>query len=157
MKKFLFFTSYIIILPLLIGCFGLNTYAEPGKQHQKNVNRPPPQPPAPVFKPNRPVPVAPATVKPAAPISRGVYVQKNYHVHHGYKFEHGYYYKGWNHRHWTTYQWSPTYGTYIYYDPYVTAWYYWSEPDNCYYPVTYCPHKTYSFVSRRPGPHRHHH
>ena len=61
----------------------------------------------------------------------------NYNLMHGTSFAYGTYYQGKDHHHWTSYGWSSQYGCYVYYDPYVSANYYWSEPHQCYYPTSY--------------------
>lgn len=65
---------------------------------------------------------------------------------YGRPFSHGYYYQGGNHYHWRYRQWDARYGCYCYYDPSCTTWYYWCQPDSCYYPVNYCPYRTYRWL-----------
>jgi hypothetical protein len=79
--------------------------------------------------------------------SGGHHARLAYHHAHGHRFAHGYYYKGRNHHHWTKRYWHSGYRCYLYYCPDTLAYYYWCAPDNCYYPVSYCPYKTYSFQS----------
>jgi hypothetical protein len=67
----------------------------------------------------------------------------DYHLTHGVKFAQGTHYKRKNHQHWTLVRWDLRYGCYCYWDPYVSVWYYWCEQDVCYYPVSYCPYRTY--------------
>jgi hypothetical protein len=61
----------------------------------------------------------------------------NYHRTHGRSFSHGYYYQGRNHHQWSNYRWSSRYGCYTYYCPSAQVYYYWSEPTQCYYPMSY--------------------
>jgi hypothetical protein len=67
----------------------------------------------------------------------------NYHLQHGTKFEHGYFYKGKNHQHWGETRFDHRYGCNIYWDSCLSIWFYWCERDICYYPVSYCPYRTY--------------
>lgn len=67
----------------------------------------------------------------------------NYHLTFGKKFEHGYYYPGKSHSHWSYWCWDKRYGCNLYYDPCLCCYYYFCVPDGCYYPVTYCPYKSY--------------
>jgi hypothetical protein len=69
----------------------------------------------------------------------------DYHYSLGYSFEHGYYYKGRDHSHWSHYYYSERYGTTIYFDPYHSVYYYWCQPDGCYYPVSYSPYGRYGW------------
>jgi hypothetical protein len=62
---------------------------------------------------------------------------RGYHQAHGKSFSHGTYYQGRNHYHWSNYRWSAQYGCYTYYCPSTSVYYYWSEPTQCYYPVSY--------------------
>jgi hypothetical protein len=64
----------------------------------------------------------------------------------GVKFDKGIFYKGKNQNHWGLIRWDLRYGCYCYWDPCVLVWYYWCEKDDCYYPVSYCPYRTYSSV-----------
>ena len=66
------------------------------------------------------------------------------------KFSQGYMYKGKNHFHWTSQRWDARYGCVCFYDPYILAWFYWCEPDLCYYPVAYCPYQTFCWVVPTP-------
>jgi hypothetical protein len=68
---------------------------------------------------------------------------KDYHLSHGTKFEHGYFYKGRNHEHWGEIRFDHRYNTRIYFDRGLDRWFYWCERDVCFYPVTYCPYRTY--------------
>jgi hypothetical protein len=78
----------------------------------------------------------------------------------GVKFANGFLYKGKNHHHWGPIRWDLRYGCYCYWDPCVLVWYYWCEQDDCYYPVSYCPYRTYCNVgvvetaapASQPGP-----
>jgi hypothetical protein len=55
----------------------------------------------------------------------------------GHRFSHGYFYRGANHRHWTSRCWSRRYGCACYRCPSAHSWYYWCAPQGCYYPVSY--------------------
>ena len=68
----------------------------------------------------------------------------NYHQQHGTKFAQGFLYKGKHHSHWGVIRWDARYGCNCYWDPCVSAWYYWCQRDICYYPVSYCPYRCYS-------------
>ena len=70
---------------------------------------------------------------------------QNYHIQYGRKFDYGYCYYGRTHQHWVSTIFSTDCGCNTYYCPYTEAWYYWCEPDSCYYPVTYCPYGTFVF------------
>jgi hypothetical protein len=61
----------------------------------------------------------------------------DYHHTHGHRFGYGYFYEGRGHYHWSDYRWSSQYGCYTYFCPSTTCWYYWSEPTQCYYPMSY--------------------
>ena len=67
----------------------------------------------------------------------------NYHVNYGTRFDHGYFYRGRTHSHWTYQRYDSRYGCTCYWDPCCNAWYYWCQPANCYYPVSYCPYPSY--------------
>jgi hypothetical protein len=69
----------------------------------------------------------------------------NNHPAHATKFAHGYFYPGFNHSHWSRVYIHPVYGCRVYYCPYTLVEYYWCPPDNCYYPISYCPYGTYLF------------
>jgi hypothetical protein len=70
---------------------------------------------------------------------------QNYHLTYGRKFSGGYCYVGNTHQHWVSTIWAPDCGCYTYYCPYTSVWYYWCQPDGCFYPVSYCPYGTYVF------------
>jgi hypothetical protein len=53
------------------------------------------------------------------------------------RFGGGLRYLGREHRHWTHRYWWARYGCYTYYCPDTRCWYYWYEPDDCYYPCSY--------------------
>jgi hypothetical protein len=61
----------------------------------------------------------------------------SYHTSYGTKFCHGWCYPGWNHCHWSSYCWNPTWGCYTYWCPSTCCSYYWYEPACCYYPLSY--------------------
>ena len=62
----------------------------------------------------------------------------------GTRFEHGIYYRGRDHYHWGAVRFDSRYGCDCYWDPYIRSWYYWCEPDFCFYPVSYCPYRCYT-------------
>lgn len=68
---------------------------------------------------------------------------KDYHQNHGTKFDHGYFYKGKNHDHWGETRFDRRFGCNVYFDRGLAAWFYWCERDICFYPVSYCPYRTY--------------
>ncbi len=71
---------------------------------------------------------------------------KDYHLTYGVKSKQGfYYYKGYSHSHWSHQCWYPKYGCNCYWCPCTLVYYYWCVPDECYYPVTYCPYNCYSW------------
>jgi hypothetical protein len=72
-------------------------------------------------------------------------VVKDYHFKCGTKCSFGYCYKNYTHCHWAHKCWLPACGCYGYYCPYTLVYYYWCEPDLCWYPITYCPYGCYVF------------
>jgi hypothetical protein len=70
----------------------------------------------------------------------------DYHLRVGIHFEHGIYYKGKEHPHWALCRYDARYGCDCYWDPCSLTWYYWCEPDLCYYPVTYVPYRAYAWT-----------
>jgi len=70
-----------------------------------------------------------------------------YHLTHGIHFAHGYYFHGRNDNHWAFHRWDARYGCDLYWDPGLACWYYWCQPDDCYYPVSYCPYNTYVWTT----------
>ena len=68
---------------------------------------------------------------------------KNYHLTYGKKLGKGYSYPGKFHTHWNFCCFNKLYGCYLYYCPCTFVWYYWCEPDCCYYPVWYVPYRCY--------------
>ncbi len=73
----------------------------------------------------------------AGPRGSGSHGSHSYHMTHGTHFKGGYFYKGREHSHWTYRSWWARYGCYTYYCPSTCCWYYWYQPDNCYYPCSY--------------------
>lgn len=61
-----------------------------------------------------------------------------------FKFAYGHYFKGHHGHNWSFHRYYASYGFTLYYDTDTTAYYYWCQPDDCYYPVGYCPYGTYS-------------
>ena len=47
-----------------------------------------------------------------------------------------------DHFHWSHCYWWGKYGCYTYYCPSTYCWYYWYEPECCYYPCSYIPYAT---------------
>jgi hypothetical protein len=70
---------------------------------------------------------------------------KDYRFTHGTKFEHGWCYKGKEHHHWSERCYSNRYGCDIFYCPSACGWFYFCEPDCCYYPVSHCPYGKFCF------------
>ncbi len=64
---------------------------------------------------------------------------------YGQKFSGGYFYPGRNYNHWSSRCWNPNYNCYTYWCPTTSCSYYWCQPDNCFYPVSYCPYRTYTW------------
>jgi hypothetical protein len=79
--------------------------------------------------------------------ARGAFLP-NYHLTHGRPFRHGYNYPGRHHAHWAYTRFDVRYGCTLYYDPELECYYYWCEPDDCYYPVSYCPYQRYAWSTR---------
>ena len=75
----------------------------------------------------------------------------NYHLTNGTRFDHGYFYRGRSHSHWSSQRYDARYGCTCYYDPCCSTWYYWCQPANCYYPVSYCPYRTYYWADCTTG------
>jgi hypothetical protein len=46
---------------------------------------------------------------------------------------------------WTRRYWNLNFGAYLYYNPDDGEYYYWCQPDDCYYPEDYCPYGRYDF------------
>jgi hypothetical protein len=61
----------------------------------------------------------------------------------GTKFDHGFFYKGKHHNHWSYRCWYPEFGCYCYWDPCLCEYFYFCEPDCCFYPISYCPYHRY--------------
>ena len=78
---------------------------------------------------------APAKVtKPATGSSK---LGERYHLKYGSTFAGGICYKGRHHCHWAYSGYSSRYGCICYWCPSTCCYYYWYEPADCYYPVTY--------------------
>jgi hypothetical protein len=58
----------------------------------------------------------------------------------GYSHGHGY-------NHWSYRCWNGNYGCYCYWDAGCSQYFYYCQPDSCYYPVTYCPYHRFSWTS----------
>jgi hypothetical protein len=54
-----------------------------------------------------------------------------------------YYYPGSDHCQWSCECRDERYGCVLYYDNGCSCYYYYCQPDDCYYPVDYCPYDTY--------------
>jgi hypothetical protein len=88
----------------------------------------------------------------ANPAEKGEYRPERsstYHERHGKPFSGGYYYAGREHKHWKSCYFDKRYGCYAYLCPSTKVYYYWCKPDDCYYPISYCPHSTYDFGAGR--------
>jgi hypothetical protein len=72
------------------------------------------------------------------------YGYSNYHASYRTQYSYGYRYVK-SYSYWSHNYYSPRYGCTCYYDPYTSCTYYFCVPDNCYYPVTYCPYHCYSW------------
>ncbi len=74
---------------------------------------------------------------------------KDYHLSNGFKLKDGgYSYKGKDHHQWAYKCWYAKYGCECYYCPSACCWYYWYPQDSCYYPVSYIPQYTPTYVER---------
>jgi hypothetical protein len=71
----------------------------------------------------------------------------HYHKYCGVYKPFGWCYQGFNHCHWYCQKWSSVHNCWFYYDYGCALWYYWCEPDACFYPCTYLPYKTYVYVA----------
>jgi hypothetical protein len=72
---------------------------------------------------------------------------RGYYAKNGRPFQGGYYYPGRNHPHWAYTVYDNRYGCTLYYDADLGSYYYWCQPDDCYYPVSYCPYDQYVWTS----------
>lgn len=82
----------------------------------------------------------------AAPkYNHGLVHNQNYHIQHARRFDYGYCYSGPTHTHWVSTGFSHDLGCTVYFCPCTQVWYYWCPLDNCFYPITYCPHGKYVF------------
>jgi hypothetical protein len=70
---------------------------------------------------------------------------KSYYKDHARHNRHGYFYHGRHHDHWSYFCFDWRYGCRVYYDPGVCCYYYYCVPDDCYYPVSYCPYGRFSW------------
>jgi hypothetical protein len=71
--------------------------------------------------------------------------RSSYHMRYGTKFDHGYFYRGREHKHWSSRYFDKRFDCYLYHCPSTQCYYYWCERDVCYYPISYCPYNTYNF------------
>jgi hypothetical protein len=69
---------------------------------------------------------------------------------YGVKKSFGYCYQGYDHCHWYCNKWSSVHNCWFFFDPSCSLWYYWCEPDHCYYPCNYLPYRTYVYVAPAP-------
>jgi hypothetical protein len=76
---------------------------------------------------------------------------------HDFKFDKGHFFKGDYHcykgKHcdfWNYHCWDRRYGCYLYWNPWYRSYYYYCDPDDCYYPISYCPYRKFSFVTVTP-------
>ncbi|MBL8799902.1 MAG: hypothetical protein JNM56_38830 [Planctomycetia bacterium] len=67
----------------------------------------------------------------------------NYQQKFGVKKSFGYCYQGFDHCHWTYCCWWGPSNCYCYWCPCTTVYYYWCVPDQCWYPISYCPYGVY--------------
>ncbi len=79
---------------------------------------------------------------------------KKDHDKHDFKLDKGHFLKGDYHCYkgkycnfWNYHCWDWRYGCYLYWDPCFRSYYYWCEPDECYYPISYCPYRKFTFVT----------
>jgi hypothetical protein len=59
-------------------------------------------------------------------------------------------YKGKHCDFWNYHCWDRRYGCELYWNPWYRCYYYYCDPDDCYYPISYCPHRKFSFVTETP-------
>lgn len=62
---------------------------------------------------------------------------RHHHGHWGHGHRHGHHFRHHHYCGWRHYCWFPSYGCYGYYCPSACSWYYYYEPQQCYYPVSY--------------------
>lgn len=67
----------------------------------------------------------------------------NYQLQFGLKKSFGYCYQGFDHCHWTYCCWWGPSSCYCYWCPCTLVYYYWCVPDQCWYPITFCPYGVY--------------
>lgn len=67
----------------------------------------------------------------------------NYQLKYGMKKSFGYCYQGFDHCHWTYCCWWGPSNCYCYWCPCTCVYYYWCVPDQCWYPITFCPYGVY--------------
>src|SRR5437879_5871480 len=60
----------------------------------------------------------------------------------------GTYYCGKSCNFWSSRCYDSRYGCSLYFDPCCSSYYYFCVPDDCYYPVSYCPYRCYSWPVR---------
>ena len=71
------------------------------------------------------------------------YTAKDYNLKFGKKCDFGWCFKGKCHDHWTCCCYIVDYGCNCFWCPCTLVWYYYCVPDDCWYPVTYCPYTVY--------------
>ena len=69
----------------------------------------------------------------------GHYSHRGHGRYHSVRFKGGHYYRGRSNHFWTRRVWDVRYRRYIYWNPVYSCYYYFYEPGDCYYPVSYCP------------------
>jgi hypothetical protein len=74
-------------------------------------------------------------------------INHNYCHQYGVKKHFGFCYHGYDHNHWYCNKWSNVHNCWFYYDYGCSNWYYWCEPDLCYYPCSYLPYKSYCYTA----------
>jgi len=68
---------------------------------------------------------------------------RTYWQERGIRCDFGCRYDGFNHSHWYCRNWNAKCGCWMFYDAGCSSWYYWCQPDNCYYPTCHCPYNSY--------------
>jgi hypothetical protein len=62
---------------------------------------------------------------------------RDYFRDHGHRFKYGWYYEGRHHRHWIWSYYNRLWRTTFYFDRALGGYYYWSQNDNRFYPLSY--------------------
>ncbi len=72
----------------------------------------------------------PSIHRTAPVVKHGSYLHR-----HGVRYHGGYYYRGRHHSHWAHRVWDSYYRRYHFWCPYALVYYYYSDVDDCYYPI----------------------